>query len=124
MADGKLYVDQVRQSSRTPVVSLLVHGPAGAGKTAIAATIALESEFPFIKLISPETMVGMSESAKIAEITKVKTSYYIYTYTYYTYVIIRYIDQKIVIIIFKTYRSLMIHTNHLVVLLLWIILNV
>ncbi|KAI7850916.1 P-loop containing nucleoside triphosphate hydrolase protein [Circinella umbellata] len=71
LADGKLYVDQVRQSSRTPVVSLLVHGPAGAGKTAIAATIALESEFPFIKLISPETMVGMTESAKIAEINKV-----------------------------------------------------
>ncbi|KAI9494540.1 P-loop containing nucleoside triphosphate hydrolase protein [Zychaea mexicana] len=71
LADGKLYVDQVRQSSRTPVVSLLAHGPAGSGKTAIAATIALESEFPFIKLISPETMVGMTEAAKIAEINRV-----------------------------------------------------
>ena len=95
MADGKLYVDQVRQSSRTPVVSLLVHGPAGAGKTAIAATIALESEFPFIKLISPETMVGMTESAKIAEITKVKKkNYYVYTYTDSTYVIICILTKK------------------------------
>ncbi|KAJ8660277.1 hypothetical protein O0I10_004139 [Lichtheimia ornata] len=71
LADGKLFVDQVRQSSRTPVVSVLLHGPAGSGKTALAATIALESEFPFIKLISPETMVGMTESAKISEIHKV-----------------------------------------------------
>lgn len=71
LADGKLFVDQVRQSSRTPVVSVLLHGPAGSGKTALAATVALESEFPFIKLISPETMVGMTESAKISEIHKV-----------------------------------------------------
>lgn len=53
------------------MVSVLLHGPAGSGKTALAATIALESEFPFIKLISPETMVGMTESAKISEIHKV-----------------------------------------------------
>ncbi|KAI9315985.1 P-loop containing nucleoside triphosphate hydrolase protein [Dichotomocladium elegans] len=71
LADGKLFVDQVRQSSRTPVVSVLLHGPSGSGKTALAATIALESEYPFIKLISPETMVGMTEAAKIADITKV-----------------------------------------------------
>ncbi|KAI8394261.1 P-loop containing nucleoside triphosphate hydrolase protein [Radiomyces spectabilis] len=71
LADGKLYVDQVRQSTRTPLVSLLLHGPAGSGKTALAATVAMESEFPFIKLISPETMVGMTESAKINEINKV-----------------------------------------------------
>ncbi|KAL0080661.1 P-loop containing nucleoside triphosphate hydrolase protein [Phycomyces blakesleeanus] len=71
LADGKLYVDQVRQSSRTPLVSVLLHGPAGSGKTALAATMAMESEFPFIKLISPETMVGLNETAKIAEINKV-----------------------------------------------------
>lgn len=61
----------MRQSSRTPLVSILLHGPAGSGKTALAATIAMESEFPFIKLISPDTMVGMTESAKVAEINKV-----------------------------------------------------
>ncbi|KAI8991630.1 P-loop containing nucleoside triphosphate hydrolase protein [Mycotypha africana] len=71
LADGKLYVDQVRQSSRTPLVSVLLHGPAGSGKTALAATIAMQSEFPYIKLISPETMVGMTESAKVNEINKI-----------------------------------------------------
>jgi vesicle-fusing ATPase len=64
-------VDQVRQSSRTPLVSVLLNGPAGSGKTALAATIAMQSDFPFIKLISPETMVGMSETAKVTEINKI-----------------------------------------------------
>ncbi|KAI9277564.1 P-loop containing nucleoside triphosphate hydrolase protein [Sporodiniella umbellata] len=71
LADGKLYVNQVRESSRTPLVSVLLTGPAGSGKTALAATIAMQSDFPFIKLISPETMVGMSETAKVTEINKI-----------------------------------------------------
>ncbi|CEP08658.1 hypothetical protein [Parasitella parasitica] len=71
LTDGRLYVDQVRQSSRTPLVSVLLNGPAGSGKTALAATIGMESQFPFIKLISPETMVGMSETAKVTEINKI-----------------------------------------------------
>ncbi|KAL9547866.1 hypothetical protein MBANPS3_005962 [Mucor bainieri] len=71
LTDGRLYVDQVRQSARTPLVSVLLNGPAGSGKTALAATIAMQSDFPFIKLISPETMVGMSETAKVTEINKI-----------------------------------------------------
>ncbi|KAI8085172.1 P-loop containing nucleoside triphosphate hydrolase protein [Halteromyces radiatus] len=71
LKDGVLYVDQVRQSAHTPMVSILLHGAAGSGKSALAATMAIESAFPFIKLISPETMVGMTENAKINEINKV-----------------------------------------------------
>ncbi|TPX30795.1 hypothetical protein SmJEL517_g05720 [Synchytrium microbalum] len=71
LGDGKLFVEQVRNSSRTPLVSVLIHGPSGGGKTALAATIALASEFPFIKLISPETMVGFTEQAKMSAIQKV-----------------------------------------------------
>ncbi|KAJ1560132.1 transport between ER and Golgi ATPase protein, partial [Nowakowskiella sp. JEL0078] len=74
--DGRLFVEQVRNSSRTPVVSVLVHGPPNSGKTAMAATIAMQSDFPFIKLISPETMVGYSESAKISAINKVFSDAY------------------------------------------------
>ncbi|KAJ1919941.1 transport between ER and Golgi ATPase protein [Tieghemiomyces parasiticus] len=76
LADGHLLVEQVRKSTRTPLVSVLLHGPAGSGKTALAATLAMQSEFPFIKLISPETMVGYSESAKINAISKVFTDSY------------------------------------------------
>ncbi|CAG8566803.1 17083_t:CDS:2, partial [Dentiscutata heterogama] len=64
-------VEQVRKSSRTPLVSVLLHGPPGSGKTALAATMTMASEFPFIKLISPESMVGYAELAKIAIISKV-----------------------------------------------------
>jgi vesicle-fusing ATPase len=46
-------------------------GPPGSGKTAMAATIAQASGFPFIKLVSPDTMVGFSEGQKIAAITKI-----------------------------------------------------
>lgn len=64
-------MEQVRKSDRTPLVSVLLHGPSSAGKTALAATIAMGSDFPFIKLISPETMVGFTESQKIAQLHKV-----------------------------------------------------
>ncbi|KAJ3089641.1 transport between ER and Golgi ATPase protein, partial [Physocladia obscura] len=70
LSDGQLFVEQVRNSERTPLVSVLLHGPSGSGKTALAASIASASDFPFIKLISPETMVGFSENAKMASIAK------------------------------------------------------
>ncbi|CAD6567725.1 MAG: transport between ER and Golgi ATPase protein [Tremellales sp. Tagirdzhanova-0007] len=69
--DGSLLVEQVRNSDRTPLVCALLHG-----KTALAATIAMASDFPFIKLISPETMVGFSEPQKIAQLSKVFTDSY------------------------------------------------
>lgn len=69
--EGSLYTEQVRNSEHTPLVSVLLHGPAGAGKTALAAKIGLASGFPFIKLISPESMVGYSEASKVATISKI-----------------------------------------------------
>ncbi|KAF8638609.1 hypothetical protein AX17_002150 [Amanita inopinata Kibby_2008] len=71
LKSGQLFVDQVRSSTRTPLVSILLHGPPGTGKTALGATIASASQFPFIKLISPDSMVGFSEQQKVAAITKV-----------------------------------------------------
>lgn len=68
MKNGERYVRQVRESEKSRLVSLLIHGPPGSGKTALAAAIALKSEFPFIRLISPSELSGMSESAKIAYI--------------------------------------------------------
>jgi hypothetical protein len=41
----------VRTSDNTPVLTLLLEGPAASGKTALAATLALESGFPFIKMV-------------------------------------------------------------------------
>jgi hypothetical protein len=41
------------------------------GKTALAATIGIESGFPFIKIVSAENMIGLQESTKCGMITKV-----------------------------------------------------
>ncbi|KAF2688014.1 AAA-domain-containing protein [Lentithecium fluviatile CBS 122367] len=67
--DARLYVNQVRKGS-TPVLSVALHGPPGSGKTALAAKMAIDSEFPFIKLISPEDMVGFSEMQKVQQLDK------------------------------------------------------
>lgn len=69
--DGKLFVEQVRNSQRTYLVSVLIEGAPGAGKTALAATVAMHSEYPFIKLITPDDYVGMSDIAKCNAIAKV-----------------------------------------------------
>jgi len=63
--------EQVKNSDRTPLMSILLHGKDGTGKTSIACLSALKSEYPFIKLISPETMVGWTDRAKCAHINKV-----------------------------------------------------
>jgi vesicle-fusing ATPase len=71
LAEGHLFVEQVRKPDSTPLFSVLLHGPPGSGKTALAAKISIDSEYPFIKLISAEDMVGYNEMAKIQRITKV-----------------------------------------------------
>lgn len=67
----KTLVRQVQDSESTPLLTALLEGPQGCGKTALAATIALESEFPFVKVISAEALVGYSEAAKCQNIAKV-----------------------------------------------------
>ncbi|CAJ0957248.1 unnamed protein product [Ranitomeya imitator] len=55
--DGELLVQQTKNSDRTPLVSVLLEGPPHSGKTALAAKISEESNFPFIKICSPEKMI-------------------------------------------------------------------
>ena len=74
--EGALFVQQAARSDLTPLISILLHGPAGSGKTALAATMAIASSFPFVKLVSPENMIGMSEQGKVTAIAKVFTDAY------------------------------------------------
>ncbi|PLN83586.1 putative vesicular fusion ATPase [Aspergillus taichungensis] len=74
--EGHLFIKQVGAADATPLFSVLLHGPSASGKTALAARIAMDSEFPFIRLISPEDMVGYSETAKIQHISKVFSDAY------------------------------------------------
>jgi len=68
---ARLFINQVNNSSKTPMISILLHGKPGAGKSAFAAKLALDSGFPFIKMISPDDYVGYTESARVSRITKV-----------------------------------------------------
>lgn len=76
LQEGELFVKQVGQAESTPLFSVLLHGPTASGKTALAARIAIDSGFPFIKLISPEDMVGFSEPAKVQHISRIFDSAY------------------------------------------------
>ena len=51
-------------------VKCLFTGAPNTGKTFLAAKIAMESEFPFVKVCTPENMVGFSETAKCQIINK------------------------------------------------------
>ncbi|XP_014447321.1 vesicle-fusing ATPase [Tupaia chinensis] len=69
--DGELLVQPTKNSDRTPLVSVLLEGPPHSGKTALAAKIAEESNFPFIKICSPDKMIGFSETAKCQAMKKI-----------------------------------------------------
>lgn len=68
--EGRLFINQVRKPDSTPILSVALHGPPGSGKTAMAARMAIDSGFPFIKLVSPEDMVGFSEMQKVQQLDK------------------------------------------------------
>ncbi|CAN9346808.1 unnamed protein product [Alternaria alternata] len=71
LEDGRLYINQVRKPESSPLLSVALHGPPGSGKTALAAKMAIDSGYPFIKLISAEDMIGYSEMQKVGQLDKV-----------------------------------------------------
>ena len=69
--DGGLLLQQAASSDGTGLVSMLLEGTPNAGKSALAAQLAKNSGFPFVKICSPEDMVGFTESAKCMQIRKI-----------------------------------------------------
>ncbi|KAH9259939.1 hypothetical protein BASA81_001699 [Batrachochytrium salamandrivorans] len=53
------------------LVSVLLCGQPGSGKTALAAKVAYESGFPLVRVLSPDKFIGMSESTKCSAIADV-----------------------------------------------------
>lgn len=70
MEAGKMFRDEVKRSERSPLVSLLIEGPPGSGTTALAAWLAVDSGFPFVRMVSPESFVGHTEGSKCAFLAK------------------------------------------------------
>ncbi|KAH1009525.1 vesicle-fusing ATPase 1 [Dendroctonus ponderosae] len=71
LEDGNLLAQQARETDGSGLVSVLIEGPPNAGKTALAAQIAKNSNFPFVKVCTPEEMVGYTETAKCLSIRKI-----------------------------------------------------
>ncbi|GAB6019808.1 hypothetical protein CHUAL_001351 [Chamberlinius hualienensis] len=70
LEDGNLFIQQAK-SPESGIVSILLEGAPNAGKTALAATLALNSDFPFLKVCTPDDMVGFTETAKCMAIRKI-----------------------------------------------------
>ncbi|KAI5290652.1 transport between ER and Golgi ATPase protein [Ascosphaera aggregata] len=51
--------------------AILLHGEHSAGKTALSAKMALDSGFPFVRIITPLDMGGFNEAMKVAHIQKI-----------------------------------------------------
>jgi vesicle-fusing ATPase len=71
MTTCQSFPHQLKTSTRTSSLSLLLEGPAGTGKTALAAYIARNSGFPFVKVINNVSMIGFSEIHKVNLIRKI-----------------------------------------------------
>ncbi|XP_064079732.1 vesicle-fusing ATPase 1-like isoform X2 [Macrobrachium nipponense] len=68
---GLMFVKQAKSPETSDRLCLLLEGAPTAGTTALAAYLAKNSEFPFIKVINSRDMVGFMESSKCMRINKV-----------------------------------------------------
>ena len=60
--------EQIKNSNSISLLSVLLEGESGCGKTALASYLALHSGFPYVKIISPESLVKYMESGKYTSI--------------------------------------------------------
>lgn len=70
-SDLMTMVEQVRTSEHTPLISVCLDGVQGCGKTALAAYVAVQSQFPFVKFISADMLLGASDSSKAGSISAI-----------------------------------------------------
>ncbi|KAG6500278.1 hypothetical protein ZIOFF_040121 [Zingiber officinale] len=52
MHEGALLLVEQIKDNQSPLVTYLLEGPTGSGKTSMTATIGIESDFPYVKMVS------------------------------------------------------------------------
>ncbi|KAF9764970.1 Vesicular-fusion protein sec18 [Nosema granulosis] len=62
---GKNFLKKLKNTNLYNTSSLLFYGAPGVGKTMLAVKAAMLSMFPFIKMISPRNIIGLSEYDKV-----------------------------------------------------------
>ena len=71
----KVIIGSSREKAGSPkrshAICRVCAGAPGSGKTAIAAHMAKQSDFPFLKICAPKSMIGYHEAAKVQAIKKV-----------------------------------------------------
>ena len=60
--------EQIKNSTNISLLSVLLEGESGCGKTALASYLALHSGFPYVKIISPESLIKYMENGKYTAI--------------------------------------------------------
>lgn len=68
---AQTWIRQVRDSQSTPLLTVLLAGEPGSGQTACAAQLALDAKFPFTRVISPESLLHLTESGRCDHVIKV-----------------------------------------------------
>ncbi|XP_045607834.2 vesicle-fusing ATPase 1 isoform X1 [Procambarus clarkii] len=68
---GMMFVKQARSPETSSRLCLLLEGAPTAGTSALAAYLAKNSDFPFIKVINSREMVGFMESSKCLRINRI-----------------------------------------------------
>eukprot|EP01029_Cantina_marsupialis_P012039 TRINITY_DN265_c0_g1_i1.p1 TRINITY_DN265_c0_g1~~TRINITY_DN265_c0_g1_i1.p1 ORF type:complete len:583 (-),score=179.55 TRINITY_DN265_c0_g1_i1:677-2425(-) len=63
--------NKVKHSPKACIKSLLIGGDRGVGKTGLAAKLAQDSEFPFIRVINPSELSGMDARSRVNKIKQV-----------------------------------------------------
>ena len=60
--------EQIKNSHNISLLSVLLEGEPGCGKTSLASYLALHSGFPYVRIISPESLVKFMENGKYSSI--------------------------------------------------------
>jgi len=64
-------MQQAKTSKWAHLMSVLLWGDGSTGKTSIAASLCMESGYDFVRMISADSMIGMNEAQKCANIYKI-----------------------------------------------------